>query len=350
MAAADILGEIARRDVVLLGEQHDAADDHRWQLQILAALHVLRPRMAIGFEFFPRSAQPVLDRWVAGELTLRQFLDQSEWDRVANVDPQLYVPLFEFARLNRISIIALNVERKLINAVAESGFDAVPQGQREGVTRPAPPAPAYREFLFEIFGQHGRGGKVGKSELDRAAARRFVESQQVWDRAMAQALAGRAQHPPGQSAPLVVGLMGVGHVQHGYGVPHQLRDLGVANVGTLLPAQRSIDCRLLEPGIADAVFAIPDPPPAAPEPPRLGVLLDQDGQAVLVREVAAGSLAEKSGLRAGDRVVAVAGAQVRSVAQVTAAVRRQPEGTWLPLKLRRGDETIETIVRFPAEP
>jgi hypothetical protein len=38
------------------------------------------------------------------------------------------------------------------------------------------------------------------------------------------------------------------------------------------------------------------------------------------------------------------------VAQVTAAVRRQPEGTWLPLKLRRGDETIELIVRFPAGP
>jgi S1-C subfamily serine protease len=71
---------------------------------------------------------------------------------------------------------------------------------------------------------------------------------------------------------------------------------------------------------------------------------------VRVKEVTAGSLAEKSGLRAGDRVVAVAGAPARSVGQVIAAVRRQPEGTMLPMKLLRGEETLELVVRFPAKP
>ncbi len=350
VAASELLADMARRDVVLLGEQHDAADHHRWQLQTLAVLHALRPRMAIGFEFFPRRLQPVLDRWVAGDLTLRQFLEQSEWDRVASVDPALYAPLFEFARMNRIPMVALNVEAALIDAVSDKGFEAVPQAQREGVTRPAPPAPAYRAFLLEIFGQHGHGAEGGKPGKDTAASRRFVDSQQVWDRAMAQALAARATVPEGQPAPLVVGLMGMGHVQHGYGVPHQLRDLGVKRIGTLLPIERSIDCALLEPGIADAVFAVPDLPPVKPEPPRLGVLLDQEGEAVRVKEVTAGSLAEKTGLRAGDRVVAVAGAPARSVGQVIAAVRRQPEGTMLPMKLLRGEETLELVVRFPAKP
>jgi len=49
-------------------------------------------------------------------------------------------------------------------------------------------------------------------------------------------------------------------------------------------------------------------------------------------------------------VVAVAGAPARSVGQVIAAVRRQPDGTWLPLKLLRGEETLELVVRFPAKP
>lgn len=166
MAAADILGEIARRDVVLLGEQHDAADHHRWQLQTLAALYVLRPRMAIGFEFFPRGAQPVLDRWVAGELTLRQFLDQSEWDRVANVDPQLYAPLFEFARLNRISMIALNVERKLINLVAERGFDAVPRGSARA-------SPARRRRFPPIANSCSRSS-VSMAAAARRASRKWT--------------------------------------------------------------------------------------------------------------------------------------------------------------------------------
>ncbi len=320
VAASELLADMARRDIVLLGEQHDVADHHRWQLQTLAALQVLRPRMA------------------------------SDWEKVANVDPQLYAPLFEFARMNRIPMIALNVEAALIDAVSDKGFEAVPQAQREGVTRPAAPAPAYRAFLLEIFGQHGHGAEAGKPGKDTAASRRFVESQQLWDRAMAQALAARTTVPEGQPAPLVVGLMGMGHVQHGYGVPHQLRDLGVKRIGTLLPIERSIDCALIEPGIADAVFAIPDLPPVKPEPPRLGVLLDQEGEAVRVKEVTAGSLAEKSGLRAGDRVVAVAGVPARSVGQVIAAVRRQPEGTWLPIKLLRGEETLELVVRFPGKP
>src|ERR671915_508307 len=53
-----ILSDISRRQVVLLGEHHDDADHHRWQLQTLAALAVLQPRMVIGFEALPRRTQP----------------------------------------------------------------------------------------------------------------------------------------------------------------------------------------------------------------------------------------------------------------------------------------------------
>jgi len=31
-------------------------------------------------------------------------------------------------------------------------------------------------------------------------------------------------------------------------------------------------------------------------------------------------------------------------------VQRQPAGTWLPLQIRRGAETLEMVVRFPAQP
>ena len=34
----------SRQDVVLLGEQHDSEDHHRWQLQMLSALHAQRRR------------------------------------------------------------------------------------------------------------------------------------------------------------------------------------------------------------------------------------------------------------------------------------------------------------------
>ena len=47
---AGLMAALAERPVVLLGESHDNAEHHRWQLQMLAALHARRPDMVIGFE------------------------------------------------------------------------------------------------------------------------------------------------------------------------------------------------------------------------------------------------------------------------------------------------------------
>ncbi|MBC7778679.1 MAG: ChaN family lipoprotein, partial [Proteobacteria bacterium] len=62
-AATEIIADAARRTVVLLGEQHDNIEHHRWQLQMLAALHGRRADLVIGFEMFPRRVQGALDRW-----------------------------------------------------------------------------------------------------------------------------------------------------------------------------------------------------------------------------------------------------------------------------------------------
>lgn len=348
-AGPELLAAMAKRDVVLLGEQHDDADDHRWQLQTLAALHLLRPRMVIGFESFPRRTQPVLDKWIAGELTVRQFLEQVEWEKTWNFPAELYLPLFQFARINRIPMIALNVERTLIEAITKNGWDAVPVEQKENVSRPAAPSKAYRDFLFEVFQRHPRvaGKETNALGKDGAEFRFFLESQATWDRAMAEALARRTGQSP--QRPLVIGIMGAGHVRYGYGVPHQLRDLGVSSIGALLPVDSKQDCREIRAGLADAVFAVPDTPADKPPPPRLGVRLEAAENGVRLTEVVAGSLAEKSGLRSGDHIVSLAGLPVSKISSVIAAVRAQPAGTWLPLQVRRGAETLEFVIRFPPQ-
>ena len=266
--ARDLLQQMAVRDVVLLGERHDDAGHHQWQLQTLAALHLLQPDMVIGFESFPRRAQSALDRWIAGELTVEQFLAQTEWTKVWNFAPDLYLPLFHFARLNRIPMVALNVERSLTQAVRTKGWDAVPAEQKEGVSRPAPPSESYRDALYEAFRQHARDSK-GKAALagrDSVAFRFFVEAQLVWDRAMAEALAARVAGTDSARRPLAIGIMGSGHVRGGHGVPHQLRALGVRSVGVLLPVEAARDCSEFSPGIADAVFVLPGLPNSAKPP------------------------------------------------------------------------------------
>lgn len=352
VSAGAVLALSAQHDVVLLGEAHEDDDHHRWQLQTLAALHALRPDMVIGFEMFPRRLQPVLERWVAGELTLRQFVEQSEWDTVWSMPFELYLPLFQFARINRIPMLALNVDRKLNKAITAQGWDAVPPAEREGVSRAAPPSAAYRRYLFEVYRQHTamRSHGDSKANQDDAAFRFFVESQATWDRAMAEALARRLLPSGTGGKPLVVGIIGSGHLRYGYGVRHQLRDLGLNNVGTLLPLDADIDCKELRSGLADAVFALPPQASVKPEPPRLGVQLEQNEGGVRIAAITAGSLAERSGLKSGDRLLELGGAVVTRIAPVVAAIRQQPAGSWLPLRLQRGDATLELVLKFPPKP
>src|SRR5512145_1660913 len=132
-ASDAVSAELAQRRVVLLGESHDNAEHHRWQLHTIAALHARQPRLALGFEMFPRRVQPVLDRWTAGELTEEQFLNGSDWASAWGHDPKLYMPIFHFARMHRIPMVALNVERSLVRRVGNVGWDAVPTDEREGV-------------------------------------------------------------------------------------------------------------------------------------------------------------------------------------------------------------------------
>jgi membrane-associated protease RseP (regulator of RpoE activity) len=163
---------------------------------------------------------------------------------------------------------------------------------------------------------------------------------------MAQSIASALAAHPGA---LLVGFMGRGHVIHGHGVPHQLRDLGVSNVGTLLPLSAGGECKDLRAGLADAVFMLPAQAMPKPAPPRLGVQLEDHEGGVRIVAVRAGSLADATGLKDGDRILEMAGRPVQKTITVIALVRLQPAGTWLPLRIKRGEETLELVVRFPPE-
>jgi hypothetical protein len=305
--------------------------------------------MVIGFEMFPRRVQKVLDQWVAGELTEAQFLAASEWNTVWSTDAAMYMPLFHFARMNRVPMVALNIDTRLRRSVATKGFAGVPENEREGVTAPAEPSNAYLDYLLPIYGEHDRAGRkkggasAGRDDPD---FRRFVEGQQLWDRAMAQGIHSALER---SQPPLVVGIMGSGHIKYGYGVPHQLKHLGVTDVGMLLPWNNGTSCDLLTADIADAIFGTALPPLAADERPRerLGIRFEmaQDGGA-RVLQVEKGSIAEKAGIRESDLIIEAAGMPIKQLNDIVEIVKRQAPGTWLPLKIKRGSDTMEAIAKF----
>jgi uncharacterized iron-regulated protein len=251
----DAFAALARHGVVLLGESHDEAEHHRWQLHTIAALFDLRPDMVLGFEMFPRRVQPVLDRWCKGELNETAFLREVDWPQIWGIAGEHYLPLFYFARTHRLPMLALNVDRATNRRVAAQGFGSVPKAEREGVGDPAPASPSYRDRLFGWFKQHPAAGDDARA--DSEAFERFVRAQLFWDRAMAEAIAGARR---GGRPPLVVGIMGSGHVEYGDGVPHQLAALGVDDVVTALPWRADKDYPAAPPRIADLLFGVAPAP------------------------------------------------------------------------------------------
>ena len=331
IAVDDLMAAMARRPIVLLGEVHDRATHHDWQLHTIAALHGRNPNMVLAFEAFPRSVQDALDRWTQGLTDRNQFLEESRWHEVWRFDPVLYMPLFEFARLHRVPMRAMNTERSLVSRVGRVGWSAVPAESRLGIGDPAPASAAYRKYLKDVFDQHRRQAGASAAEDPADAFDRFVDAQLIWDRAMAEALA-TARREGGD--PLVVGIVGSGHLEYGHGIPHQLADLGVSDAAVLMPWETTRSCADLktpEGAIADVVFGIAAEKDAAvPWRPLLGVLIEDGEGGVRITRVIEHSVAAAAGLKAGDVVLDAAGAPTVRVADLIRIVRRQAPGTWLP--------------------
>jgi uncharacterized iron-regulated protein len=260
----DVLKTLAKRDVLLLGESHDEAEHHRWQLHTIAALFSYRPDMVLGFEMFPRSVQSVLDRWTKSELDETAFLREVDWQQSWGFDSELYMPLFHFARMHRLPMLALNIDRETSRRVAQRGLAAL-SSEREGVGDPAPASLSYRDRLFEVFKTHPAEGAEPNADSEQFS--HFVEAQIFWDRAMAEAIAGALRN---ERRPLVVGIMGSGHVEYGDGVVHQLAALQVSDVATALPWNSGTDCPTPDPKIANLLFGLALPTATRTPPPRLG--------------------------------------------------------------------------------
>ena len=350
IGAQDVLRRAADARIVLLGESHESADDHRWELQTLAALQLLHPKLVIGFEMFPRRVQPALDRWIAGELNEDEFLKAADWTHVWGYEADYYLPLFQFARMNRIPMVALNVAHEFVRTVNAKGLAAVPVEQREGVSDPAPAGEAYLKRLFDAYSKHPEMRHPVKKDAGPARSdpefQRFVQAQLVWDRAMAQALADAAKRNPDA---LIVGVMGARHVAHGDGVQHQLDSLGIRRVSTLLTWDHEADCKELDAGLASAVYGLPYVPPLPPPPPPtlLGIRILPVPEGIRVVSVASDSIAEACGLKPDDVIVEAAGKTVKQPEELKALVTSMVPGTWLPLKAKRGGEQIDLTAKFP---
>ncbi len=105
-------------DVIFVGEEHDAKAAHDAELAILTSLAERDSNLVLALEMFERDVQDVLDSYLVGDTPEDTFLARSRpWPNYQTD----YRPLVEFAKANKIAVVAANVPRRAAAAVARSG-------------------------------------------------------------------------------------------------------------------------------------------------------------------------------------------------------------------------------------
>lgn len=206
---SQMMKEMKKTDIVVVGEVHNDSDHHRKQLAVIMALHEEDVPMAVGLEMFRSSYQPVLDAWVKGELPSDKFL-RAYYDNWGLPWP-LYQDIFEYAREHQIHLVGLNVPKSITEKVAKQGFASLTTEER-GLLPPGISCNVdarYREFVKRAYLSHPSHGRQFEH---------FCEAQMVWDKSMAWHVVKYLDKNPGLT---VVVLAGVGHAWK-RGIPEQI--------------------------------------------------------------------------------------------------------------------------------
>ena len=217
---AQLVDRLKSADVIFLGEKHDNDAGHQFQLEVIQALHASGCDLAIGMEQFERDVQGAVDDYLAGKLSEENFLAASRpWKNY----PEHYRAIVEFAKANRLPILAGNLPRKLATAVSE-GKTLEPHQMAFAARNTSAPKDRYWDNFVRTM--QGHMGADGDEKLVK-----FYASQCAKDDAMAEAITDHLvtnRHRPRK----VVQLCGHFHSDYGLGT--------VARVQSRLPLMHSV--------------------------------------------------------------------------------------------------------------
>jgi uncharacterized iron-regulated protein len=213
--------DLARADVVLIGEQHDDPDTHRLELAVLEGLARRNIAVTLSLEMFERDVQGSVDTYISGSSAEDDFLKTSRpWPRYATD----YRPLVEFARAHHWAVVASNVPRRIAADVAKGGkpaVDALTSADRPFAAADLQcPHDAYFDRFAEQMGGH-QGSSGSQASVD-AATERYYLAQCIKDETMAESIAGAFGKLDGKPG-VVVHVTGSFHSDYGEGTGQRVR-------------------------------------------------------------------------------------------------------------------------------
>lgn len=216
-----MLAELARADVVFVGEQHNDPATHKLERAILDGLLRRKLGITVSLEMFERDVQQQLNDYLTGQLSEEVFLKNSRpWPNYIND----YRPLVELARAHRFPVIASNIPRRLASQVSRQGLDSVnslPEADRKLVAAQFQcPFDDYFKRFTQAMSSHPAGDSKSEEKKDekkvaeeKAMVEKFYLAQCAKDETMAEAISAAllAQSNGSQPKNVIVHFNGAFH-------------------------------------------------------------------------------------------------------------------------------------------
>jgi len=343
---AAMLAQASRTQVVFVGETHDNPASHRLQEDILRALQQHNPgNITLAMEMFTPSQQAVLDLWISGDLSEKEFLQQVDWYHNWRMNFAFYRPLISYCRDHKIPILALNAEKSLKQNVARTPLTELTVAEQEQLPDMTHSDPYQEAMVQAIFSDH----KMGQTMLDG-----FQRVQTLWDETMAQNLAEYLQHQGKDRQVLVIA--GGNHIRYGYGIPRRMFRRVPSSY--LLIGSEELD---IPADKQDRLMNVVKP--NYPMPPyhfltfteyedlanpgvKLGIMLDKADKGLLIKGVVPGSIAEQQGLKEGDVLTQIDSQQLTEPFDLIYELQQKNSNDKAVLTLQRQDQSLTITINF----
>jgi uncharacterized iron-regulated protein len=292
---SQIIKEVENKKIVYVGEYHDHFSHHVVELQVIKGLFQKTPGIAIGMEMFQRPFQSVIDDYISGAIGEREFLKKTEYFSRWVYDYNLYKPILDFARAEKIPVVALNARREIAEKVAKGGVASLSLEEKKEIPQQLDLSDNdYRDRLKRVFGEHENSSE---KNFDF-----FYEAQVLWDETMALSIDEYLRKSPDRQ---MVVIAGSGHLAYGSGIPKRAFRRNGYEYATILndaDVDRGIADYLVFPEELKGVTA-----------PKLMALLKEEGGRVTVTDLPTDSVSRKAGIKAGDVILDLDGLPIHSV-------------------------------------
>lgn len=163
-------------DVILFGELHNNPVSHWLQLEVSKAFIDKEP--VFGAEMYESDTQVIIDEYLAGYITDKNFKEQMRLWKNNETD---YQPLVDLAKENNRPFIATNVPRRYASIVYHNGFEGLEplSDQAKQWIAPLPvevdmELSSYKKML-EMGMSHGGDNIVKAQALKDATMAYFIE-------------------------------------------------------------------------------------------------------------------------------------------------------------------------------